>query len=86
MISGIQYVTEKLNLRCSMHGSYPVSTHEQIEHLHFEIHSQPQHNWKIPDIAAKYHISFGYLQRIYKEHYGISIMEDVLYVRLERAK
>lgn len=77
---------EKLDLRCSIRSSYPISAQEQIEHLHFEIHSEPQQDWSLPDIAAKYHLSVGYLQRLYKERYSIAVMEDVLNARLERAK
>ena len=77
---------EKLDMRCSIRNNFPTSTQEQIEHLHFEIHSEPQRNWNLTEIAARYHLSIGYFQRLYKERYGISIIEDVLNARLERAK
>ena len=77
---------EKLDLRCSISNNFPTSTHEQIEHLHFEIHSEPQQDWNLSGIAERYHLSIGYLQRLYKERYGISIIEDVLNARMERAK
>ena len=77
---------EKLDLRCSIRNNFPTSTQEQIEHLHFEIHSEPQQDWNLSGIAERYHLSIGYLQRLYKERYGISIIEDVLNARLERAK
>lgn len=77
---------EKLDLRCSIRNDFPTSTQEQIEHLHFEIHSEPQQDWNLSGIAGRYHLSIGYLQRLYKERYGISVIEDVLHARLERAK
>ena len=77
---------EKLDLRCSIRYNFPTSTQEQIEHLHFEIHSEPQQDWNLSGIAGRYHLSIGYLQRLYKERYSIPIMEDVLNARLERAK
>ncbi len=77
---------EKLDLRCSIRNQFPTSTQEQIEHLHFEIHSEPQQDWNLPGIAGRYHLSIGYMQRLYKERYDISIIEDVLNVRMERAK
>ncbi|MBQ4466328.1 MAG: substrate-binding domain-containing protein, partial [Oscillospiraceae bacterium] len=77
---------EKLDLRCSIRNQFPTSTQEQIEHLHFEIHSEPQQDWNLSGIAGRYHLSIGYLQRLYKERYGISIIEDVLNARMERAK
>ena len=77
---------EKLDLRCSIRNNFPTSTQEQIEHLHFEIHSEPQQDWNLSGIAERYHLSIGYLQRLYKERYSLPIMEDVLHARLERAK
>lgn len=59
---------------------------KEINLLRKEIYNSPNYPWSIQMMASKLHISGGYLQRIYKEQFGISCMEDVIESRIHRAK
>lgn len=57
-----------------------------LNHIRFEMQSNPASNWSVPDMARQLNISVGYMQNIYKKNFGISCMEDVFRQRTELAK
>lgn len=59
--------------------------HELLQ-LRKEIVNSPQADWNISKMAAQLHISAGYLQLLYKQKYGISCMDDIISLRLTKAK
>lgn len=54
--------------------------------LRQQIGAQPQKDWSVPDMAASLHISPSYFQRIYKEAFHVSAMQDVIRSRIDAAK
>ena len=46
----------------------------------------PQENWNITDIASRLCISKSHLHRLYKQLFGINLMDDVIEARLTKAK
>ena len=59
---------------------------ELLARLRREIAAEPQHDWNIAEMARSVGISRGHLQRLYKQYFGISCMEDIIELRLNRAK
>ncbi len=51
-----------------------------------QIGAQPQKDWSVPEMAESLHISASYFQRIYKEAFHVSAMQDVIRSRIEAAK
>ena len=48
--------------------------------------SQPEKNWNVSKMAARLHISAGYLYLLYKRQFGVSCMDDVIESRVRRAR
>lgn len=58
----------------------------QLERLHRELHLAPQLDWTLPGMAKALCISVSYLQKRYKQAFGIGFMEDLIEARIEKAK
>ena len=58
----------------------------QLVQLRQRIYAAPQNNWNVTEIAAEFHVSVSYFQRLYRKAFGIPIMKDVIYRRVEAAK
>lgn len=54
--------------------------------LRRRIAANPQLSWNVRDMAAELHISSGYLQILYKKKFGVSCMDDVISLRLCKAR
>lgn len=54
--------------------------------LRRHIVTDPRHPWSVPDMAARLHISAGYLHQLYKRQFGVSCMDDVISSRVRLAK
>lgn len=63
-----------------------IQMHDELVKLRSEIYSNPHNNWSITEMAAKLHISNGYLHNIYKETFLTSCMSDVIQSRIAYAK
>ncbi|MBQ9809452.1 MAG: helix-turn-helix transcriptional regulator [Ruminococcus sp.] len=59
---------------------------DKLDSLRGRIFQHPSENWNIPDLAAELNISVSHFQRLYKQKYGISCMNDVFMSRMEYAK
>jgi AraC-like DNA-binding protein len=46
----------------------------------------PELPWNLNDIAAELYLSKSYLQKMYKQYFGKSIIMDMIDFRLEKAK
>ena len=57
-----------------------------LQQLHTNISLNPSSPWNVPDMADQLHVSPRHLQKLYKNEYGISCMEDVIEHRLLLAK
>lgn len=58
----------------------------ELNNLRYEIQTRPAYQWTVKEMAARLHISAGYLQAVYKKRFGVSCMHDVLTRRIELAK
>ncbi|NLM25573.1 MAG: helix-turn-helix transcriptional regulator [Firmicutes bacterium] len=54
--------------------------------LRKEIYSNPQMDWTVSLMAGKLNLCNAYLQKIYKETFGVSCIADVVNSRIEYAK
>lgn len=59
---------------------------EELDKLRKNIYDDPAHEWNIPEIAEKLNISVSHFQRLYKNKFGVSCMNDVFMSRMEYAK
>ncbi len=59
---------------------------EKICRLRSELMKNPEINWKVSEISEKMFISKSYLQKIYKQYFNRSIIEELIYFRLDKAK
>ncbi len=59
---------------------------EELDKLKKQIYDDPSHDWNIPEIAEKLNISVSHFQRLYKNRFGVSCMNDVFMSRMEYAK
>lgn len=66
-------------------GTAPGTHSHELLALRRQIASNPQLSWGIAGMAQQLHISPGYLQLLYRQQFGTSCMEDVIYYRLNRA-
>ena len=57
-----------------------------LRRLRQDILENPQENWNITDIASRVCISKSHLHRLYKQLFGINLMDDVIEARLTKAK
>ena len=58
----------------------------QLRKLRREIHKAPELDWSLSEIAGRLHISKSYVQKLYKKHFGISYMDDLIEARIAVAK
>ncbi len=59
---------------------------EQLSRLRQEILAEPQRDRNIADMARFAGISRSHMQRLYKQYFGTSCMEDIIASRMNRAK
>ncbi len=57
-----------------------------LTELRRAIFSDPQHKWRVKDMADQLHLSEGYLQTIYRRTFGVSCIEDVIASRIRAAE
>ncbi len=66
--------------------------HKEINHyramqkLRSEIYHSPEAEWTIEHMCAGMYLSKYYFQRLYKDFFGTSVIQDVICARLEKAK
>ena len=58
----------------------------QLRKLRREIHKAPELGWNLAELAKRLNISRSYVQKLYKEQFGISYMDDLIEARITRAK
>lgn len=58
----------------------------ELAALRRHILNQPRRHWSVDDMAARLHISAGYLQLLYKRQFGVSCMDDVIVSRIRLAR
>ncbi|MBP0986912.1 MAG: AraC family transcriptional regulator, partial [Oscillospiraceae bacterium] len=66
-------------------GYYP-DYKEQLLRLRSEIQANPQKDWNIAAISKELGISRSHLQRLYKQQFAASCMDDIIMVRVRKAQ
>lgn len=75
-------------------GEYLQSSNEVRNSLHYEhmnrlrsmIYNNPSHNWKVEELAAEAAMSESYFSHMYKNFFGISIINEVINSKVDYAK
>ena len=57
-----------------------------LQRLRSEIQAEPQRNWNISDMAKEIGISKSHLQRLYRQYFSASCMDDIISARILKAK
>jgi AraC family transcriptional regulator of arabinose operon len=74
------------DIRNRIEPNKPVSKYyDLLVSLRNDIYSNPSVAWTIGDLAARVNMSRSYFQKLYKELFGISVMNDIIHNRLEYA-
>lgn len=60
--------------------------HDKMSIIRNQIYNSPQSEWKVENLAHQLTMSRSYFEHKYTEIFGISIINDVITARLERAK
>ena len=58
----------------------------ELSGLRAQIYNDPARKWTVPMLAHKAARSLSYFQHIYRQTFGVSVMEDVIRARMEYAK
>jgi len=79
----LQILFEKLNneVRRSAIGLHA----NQLYSLRSRFERHPEHHWTVTEMAALLFMSEGHLQLLYKKQFGISCMDDLINIRLNKA-
>lgn len=59
---------------------------EELDKIKKEIYDHPAFDWSVPVVADKLNISVSHFQRLYKNKFGISCINDVFNSRMQYAK
>ena len=82
----IRDAAKALTDRANAEANYYFDYKEELLRLHREIISEPQREWSIQDMADRIGISRSHLQRLYKQLFGVSCRDDLINLRMEKAK
>jgi AraC-like DNA-binding protein len=58
----------------------------ELKKLRREIHKAPELDWNLGELAKRLNISKSYVQKLYREHFGISYIDDLIEARIGMAK
>ncbi|MCR4646957.1 MAG: substrate-binding domain-containing protein [Oscillospiraceae bacterium] len=58
----------------------------ELKKIRRELHKAPELSWNLGEIARRLNISKNYVQKLYKEHFGISYIEDLIEARIHMAQ
>ncbi len=60
--------------------------YHQLTQLREEMQLCPEADWSVQELCGRTHVSRSYLQRMYKKYFGKSVVEELIYFRLRKAK
>lgn len=78
-----------MNIRLTVSGKSKSKDNPLFEKLcsiRERMAASPQTDWNIDGICSELHVSKSYLQKYYKSHFGVSIIENLIQLRLDMAK
>lgn len=62
------------------------SYYDKMSILRSKIYNMPYHDWNVEGLAHQLSMSKSYFQHLYKEIFGISVINDVIRSRIEHSK
>lgn len=62
------------------------SHYDRLSILRSQIYNMPYYDWNVENLSHQMTMSQSYFQHLYKEIFGISVMNDVILSRIEHAK
>lgn len=77
----LRKLSPSIGVQTSAHRYYP-----ELSQLRTELFSNPSAGTTVEALAARIGLSGSYLQALYKTEFGVSIGEDIIRGRLDRAK
>jgi AraC-like DNA-binding protein len=80
----IQTIFYKLNEAFETKPSTPLC--RNLHDLQRLIYKEPSKNWTVDEMASKLNICVGHLEKIYKNTFGVTCMEDVIRSRINLAQ
>lgn len=78
----IHTISDKMEVLNNYYNDYK----ENIFRLRRRIQSEPQYEWNVDEMAHTIGISRSHLQRLYRQLFSVSIKNDVINFRIQRAK
>lgn len=81
MLYDLSRLSPNIGLQSSGHRYY-----QELSQLRRELFRNPSAGTTVETLAARIGLSGSYLQTLYKTEFGVSIGEDIIHGRLERAK
>lgn len=84
--SAIEDAEQTVQLRADAKSETYFDYKEQLHRLRNEILEHPQNDWNIADMAKQIGISRSHLQRLYKQFFSLSCMDDIITIRMNKAK
>ena len=79
----LQILYEKLN--DEIHANVTCGRCNQLFNLRRKLEKNPEYHWTVAEMASMVYMSEGHLQMLYKKQYGISCMDDLINIRLQKA-
>ena len=58
----------------------------QFKRIRREMHKAPELDWNLTELSKRLNISKSYVQKLYKENFGISYIDDLIDARISMAK
>jgi len=94
LISFLCLALEQLEERTLLKAQSGGSTREpenpqlyrQLVQLREEMQQCPEADWSVQELCGRTHVSRSYLQRMYKKYFGKSVVEELIFFRLRKAK
>lgn len=79
----LQILFEKLN--DEIQSNVTGGRSNQLFNLRRKLEKNPEYHWTVAEMASMVYMSEGHLQMLYKKQYGISCMDDLINIRLQKA-
>ncbi len=85
VLETLEQAEQALHERLSAESGYYPDHKERLYRLRNDIMINPQLEWNIADIAKEIGLSRSYLQRLYRQQFSVSCMDDIIAARMKKA-
>ena len=60
--------------------------YRQLDQMRQEMKKRPENDWSVTEFCRRTNVSRNYLQKMYRQYFGMNIPEELILFRLEKAK